>query len=156
MEKIVFLDIDGVLNDNDTYIKERTPDGFCGIDDEKVLKLKEIIDRTGAKIVLMSSWKDFWKDKENPDSKYLTDKLAKFDLEIMDCTVDEWWNRGEGVLNYIEEYGIETYVLLDDEIFDDYKDTVLLDHLVHTVEEIGITDEDVEEAIKILGEIEEA
>ena len=56
--KIVFLDVDGVLNSITT--KDRCGP-YVGIDDKKVSNLKDIIDATSAKIVLVSSWKEGWK-----------------------------------------------------------------------------------------------
>ena len=53
---VVFLDIDGVLNDDNTT--EKTPQGFIGIDDEKVIFLKKICDKLKATIVLSSDWRD--------------------------------------------------------------------------------------------------
>lgn len=153
--KVLFLDIDGVLNDDETYKTDRTPDGFCGIDSNKVLLLKEIIDSTKAKIVLSSSWKDFWGDETNPDNKYLNDKLAEAGLVIMDKTIDNWANRGEGITNYVKEHDVDNYILLDDEIFDDYEKFNLLDKLILTDEAVGLTKENVKDAIKLLGEEEE-
>ena len=45
---IIFLDVDGVLNTQETN---------GTIDEEKVLLLKQIIDKSGAKIVISSSWR---------------------------------------------------------------------------------------------------
>ena len=64
--KIIFLDIDGVLNafnDFDEMFLEFQLTGVkkVVIDINKVLRLKEIIDKTGAKIVLISSWKKYLK-----------------------------------------------------------------------------------------------
>ena len=50
--KIIFLDIDGVLNDDGT-VPERGP----AVDPEMVARLSQIVSRTGADIVLSSSWK---------------------------------------------------------------------------------------------------
>ena len=50
--KIIFLDIDGVLNDDGT-VPERGP----AVDPEMVSRLSRIVSQTGADIVLSSSWK---------------------------------------------------------------------------------------------------
>ena len=55
MEKYIFLDIDGVL------ATPKSIEGVGGewrIEDEKQELLKHIIDSTGAKIVLSSSWRN--------------------------------------------------------------------------------------------------
>lgn len=46
--KIIFLDIDGVLNYENSKSK---------VEEEKVKLLKEIVDKTGAEIVLSSDWR---------------------------------------------------------------------------------------------------
>jgi hypothetical protein len=52
--KVIFLDIDGVLNCNTTP----NPRNFPYVVDKKlVVRLKKLLDRTGAKVVLTSSWR---------------------------------------------------------------------------------------------------
>ena len=66
--KVIFLDIDGVLNYATTAA--RAPCGCIGIAEPAVRNLKKIIDATGAKIVLTSTWKSEWNidaDKCTPD-----------------------------------------------------------------------------------------
>jgi hypothetical protein len=53
--KIVFLDIDGVLNH--TACKVKAPSGFCFVDDKCIVRLKRIIEKTDAKVVLASTWR---------------------------------------------------------------------------------------------------
>ena len=53
--KVVFLDIDGVLNDDTT--PSRTKSRLIFVDREKLLRLKRIVAATGAKIVLSSTWR---------------------------------------------------------------------------------------------------
>ena len=58
--KVIFLDIDGVLNSNfwnDTHQREIS-DGTL-IDEEKVMLLGQLIRDTNAKVILHSGWK-FW------------------------------------------------------------------------------------------------
>lgn len=52
MRKIIFLDIDGVLNSIDYFAQTKGCKGYTEINPEKVKLLKEIVDRTGAQIVL--------------------------------------------------------------------------------------------------------
>lgn len=54
MLKVIFLDVDGVLNRNSTT--ERFGP-YIGIDLELVENLKYILEETGAKIVLSSTWR---------------------------------------------------------------------------------------------------
>ena len=136
---IVFLDVDGVLNcssTKDVCVK------YVGIEDDKVSLLKQIVDKSGAKIVLVSTWKEWWfkesylKDKQDFLANYLDMKLAKQGLSIYDKTEDELFNRGDGILEYIRHLSwkginVNNYVVLDDEIFD-YKRTRITKNLVQT------------------------
>ena len=78
--KVIFLDVDGFLNCHST---KDSCGGYIGIDDKKVALLKEIVDATGAIIILVSSWKEWWTNnpryKPNQDemATYLDEKLAK-------------------------------------------------------------------------------
>jgi hypothetical protein len=52
--KVLFLDIDGVLNCS----KTRNPRHFPYVVDQKLLaRLRKLLDRTGAKVVLSSTWR---------------------------------------------------------------------------------------------------
>ena len=115
--KIIFLDVDGVLNADDTYMfidgpkkgkhKSNSPTccGYTGIDRAKVKRLQQIIEATDAKIVLVSSWKECYEYftgnptvEENSDlsattlramGKYLHNKLSEFHLHIYDTTYED-------------------------------------------------------------------
>lgn len=150
---IVFLDIDGVLNE--AYSESRAPNGCIGIDNEKVRRLRQIVDATGAKIVLTSSWKSEWsRDPElcGADGKYLAKKLAKEDLHILDKTEDNVSNRGEGIQKWLGRRSDKpNWIVLDDDIFPDYEDQGIMPHLVKTGWYTGgLQDEHVKKAIDLL------
>lgn len=153
--KVIFLDVDGVLNWHGS--KSRCA-GYKGIDDDKVKLLKEIVIKTNAKIVLCSSWKEFWwpieKECQDEFANYLDRKLKKQNLYIFDRTYDLGWNRGEGICNWLENKNVESWIVLDDEIFDDYERFGIMSHLVKTEfyekDGGGLKPEHVEKAIKLL------
>lgn len=137
--KIVFLDVDGVLNSSST---KDTCGKYVGIEDEKVELLKKLVDETGARIVLVSTWKEYWykepffKDKQDYLANYLDKKLDKYGLYAIDKTEDEVLNRGDGILEYIHHLkwkgiDVKKFVILDDELFD-YLRTKLTKNLVQT------------------------
>ena len=71
---VVFLDVDGVLNSRTTV--QKTPDGYQGIDDARVVILSKVIKKMGGgDIVLSSDWKEMKSSDE--DYVYLTSKLAQ-------------------------------------------------------------------------------
>lgn len=57
--KIIFLDIDGVLNSR-AYDRKRNWNEQTDIDETRLPLIKEIVDATGAKIVLSSTWRQHW------------------------------------------------------------------------------------------------
>ena len=138
--KIIFLDVDGVLNCHST--KDICCD-YIGIDDKKVGLLKEIVDATGAIIVLISTWKEYWtndpqlKKEQDVMATYLDKKLAKQGLIIADKTLDDnSFERSQGILDYIEIQKskgvvISEFIILDDLVFD-YQETGLINRLIQT------------------------
>ena len=82
---VVFLDVDGVLNSRTTV--QKTPDGYKGIDDARVVILSKVIEKMGGgDIVLSSDWKEMKSTDE--DYVYLTSKLAQCGLSILAHTKD--------------------------------------------------------------------
>ena len=178
MSKYIFLDIDGVLNSEEMLNHKPFPKcrGMMGIEKSKVKRLKQIVEATGAEIVLTSSWKksfdafkrngyrvdkydlnDLWVEELEElgyFGKYLSNKLYDQKLRVSDTTSRYERNpnyRGNGILAYLKDHSAEAYVILDDENFRDYQNRqAIQDHLVLTDYMTGLSDDDVEKAIKIL------
>ena len=151
--KIIFLDIDGVLNCRDS--KSRC--GFYkGIDEDKVKRLRKIVDETDAKIILTSTWKNGWnKDASLNDdmANYLNRKLKRQNLRILDKTKDDGVHRGKGIIDTINSFhnSLENWIVLDDEVFCDYEKLGILSHLVKTnYYTDGLQDHHVNLAINLL------
>lgn len=159
--KVIFLDIDGVLNC-------ATSKSFCidddgriikGVDSDKVKRLAKIVEATGAEIVLSSDWKDGWNkyytSSKPSHAKYLDNHLYKKGrLTIKDKTPSTnkgSWFRGEEILTYLKLHqDIENYIILDDTFFEDFDNENIIDHLIITDYKYGLTDENVKQAIEIL------
>lgn len=152
--KVIFLDIDGVLNCAGS--SSRAPSGYIGVDDSKVKRLKKIVDATNAVIVLVSTWKDGWShalDRCTEDGAYLTRKLARRGLRILAKTTDQIFDRGRGIHQWLTPRidRIESWIVLDDDIFNDYEQYGILPHLIKTdFSAGGLTDELAEQAIALL------
>lgn len=156
--KIIFLDIDGVVNND--YTGSYTSDGWCFVDDYLVERVALIVKATGAKIVLSSTWREGWVSNEYPDDNdisfnELKDKFAEYGMTFIDKTPDlrhgprSYVHRGVEIAAWLEahkHWNIESFVILDD--WDDMDE--LSDHLVKTLNKNGISEENVKEAIKIL------
>lgn len=171
--KVIFLDIDGVLNSvpdhKATHCKMNVGgDGCIGIYKPRLRFLKQIVDATDAKIVLISSWKEDYekyrnqvKEYLNTDMKeplyvyferaeygyYLHKKFHRMGLEIFDTTLRYERNRyggdrGEAIIKYLEDHpDITNWIVLDDEIFDDYNEFGILPYLIKTSFYTGALDE---------------
>lgn len=154
--KVVFLDVDGVLNEE----KSRSRCcGYLGVDDSKVKNLAKIVEETNAAIVLISTWKDDWRktDKAHQGilANYLDRKLKKQGLVALDKTksIDKngfHFSRGEGILQYLADNKVEKYVILDDNQFN-YDSCGLSDYYIKTdAYNGGLTEELAVKAIKLL------
>lgn len=166
----IFLDIDGVLNsDQDataTKYKMRVDgDGYLGIYKPRLRKLKQIVDATGAIIVLTSSWKDSYVEyldqykrgvpskKRNHEGRYLRNKFREVNLEIYDTTLKYEFSekyRGHGIKVYLKDHPeITNWIVIDDAIFNDY-DKDIRERLIFTDYTEGLNDINVIDAIEKL------
>ena len=153
--KILFLDIDGVLNSRE-YDRRRNWNEQTDIDETRLPLVKEIIDKTGAKIVLISTWRNHWDRDESlcdEDGMYINRLFSKYGLAIYDKTQDLGLlsKRKDEVKTWLAEHksDIESFVILDDYRFgwDD-----LSDFYIHTNPNygLGLEAEHVEKAIALL------
>ena len=120
--RIIFLDIDGVLNTLRT--RQRSNRGMIGIDPKRVALLREMIDATGAVIVLTSTWRNEWDpdyEKCGPDGKYLADSLTAGGVTVYDKIPGlSGIHRGGEIRRYAKEHACRSFIVLDDEQFPDY------------------------------------
>ena len=119
--KIIFLDIDGVLN-SEMYkarSSENCVDGY--IDLSRVKLLADIVNATDAKIVLISSLRIDW-DKSSElcgdDGKYINKCFANYELSIMDKTpyISFFTARRKEILSWlsVHQNEVESFVIIDD------------------------------------------
>lgn len=153
MNKIIFLDFDGVLNTEHyqgllQYQGKPWQDEYGAFFDPKAVKqLKRIIDATDADIVVESSWKylgldamkELWKVRNLPGT-------------IIDITPSLLGkNKGVEIASWLSKYAKQDirYVIIDDEY-------VILDsqlpHFILTNPYEGITEEQAKRAISMLNE----
>lgn len=151
--KVIFLDIDGVLNSYEYFVKTRDLNiqGIeSEVDVEKIKLLKQAIDETGAKVVLSSSW------RYTKNAQYLKELLSHYDI-YTDSTPFIQNERGLEIKQWLlDNPNVEEYVILDDEIFDSY-DEELMKRLIKIPGENGygcgkgLLSKDVDEIIRRLG-----
>ena len=131
--KIIFLDVDGEL----TYSNYRNEE-TANIDIGKVKLLKEICDKTDAKVVISSSWRGF--EKYTPQIYHVLRKiLSKNNIDVLGDTpylkteiigdipetirleedLDIKCKYGTGraaeIQKWTDEHDVESFVILDDE-----------------------------------------
>lgn len=144
--KIIFLDFDGVLTNVKSF--KRHSGIHAKADPPTIAALNSIIERTGARIVVSSTWRLLF---SLPDLRGL---LAEWGMKgiVLDRTPEfPQRPRGDEIAHWIEEYEtrrgeIESFVILDD----DGDMGKLLPRLVQSEFESGLTPELAERAIEIL------
>lgn len=156
LRKIIFLDIDGVLNSADYFDQTKHCKGYSEINPEKVKLLKEIIDRTSAEIVLSSTWRDLGKRKNEPEHPmytYLTDTLKGYGMEIIDHTPYIGQDRPKEIKSWLNNQPNQEirFVSLDDDFEkEDYDKYGIGSCLVKTDFSTGMAEEHVKRAVELL------
>ena len=160
--KLIFLDIDGVLNPS-TNIWHRKQKGeptssyYIKLPGDKLYRLKKIVKETGGEIIISSSWRigfDRNLMEPSPSIINLSNQLAKYDIFISGFTPLHYdRHRGREInnylMNFIHKNGYKPkYIIIDDDI----KDIVgqHRGHIVHTNTVLGLQDEHVRIAINLL------
>lgn len=110
--KVIFLDFDGVLNSNIFVLDPKQKAPFF-LEDDKMLLLKNIIEKTNAKIVLSTSWREVW-NTELSVSKQLKDYFDSFDIEVYDVTKCVNYHRPSEIKEWLSRHDVSHYVILDD------------------------------------------
>lgn len=142
--RVIFLDCDGVLNSQEG--------GFGVPEDDKIQRLKRVVDETEAVIVLSSSWRyaEGYRDSSGIRRLYdsLINHLANYGLSLYSSTPIKGTIRGEEIDEWIMNCGedITSFVILDD----DSDMEPHMDKLVKTDYRKGLQDEEVQKAIRIL------
>ena len=156
--KVIFLDIDGVLNSQMLIEKNENEK----IDINAVKLLKSLVDQSGALVVMSSGWK-LWFDEnmvtDDVEAQFLYDILYQYGIEIYgktpDFSTDEIRTKrtfaevkAKEIMAWLEKHcDVDKYVILDDL---NLKNDQINANLVQTDGTVGITEEDVKQALEIL------
>lgn len=150
--KVIFLDIDGVLN---CYTTKERINGILFVDPRKIAMLKEIVDATGANIVLSSTWRlgRLAQGAARQEFDALVEEMVKFGLSFYGYTPSlPCGYRGDEIAEWIikesEKNTIDRFVILDDDgDLKPYKS-----RWIQTTWEKGLNQKHVRRAIKMLNE----
>ncbi len=167
-EKIIFLDVDGVLHD---YGIEYQTGQI--IDPERVRRVRSIVDATGAEIVMSSSWRYAYQDfcfhqyqSDNPSLIMLQNYLNQYDLHIRSFTPYIGYGADSRPLEIrawlLDKIDVRSFVILDD---DDFNWRWMSNFVVQTRKTIltddespqylyGLEDHHVRQAIHILNQFD--
>jgi len=158
--KVLFLDIDGVLNcmyptpsDNHEWID--LEEWRYGFNPELVARLRFIIANTNCKIVVSSSWRHhtnyapYQHDRNWRD--VLAEKLRRPREEVFvgETGYDKQGRRGVEILQWLSDHYVGNYCVVDDEVVDivPYVDN---SKVVKTDMRYGLTVEDARRIIQVL------
>jgi hypothetical protein len=135
--KLIFLDIDGVLNRNGNR-----PPNVCEIEENPLSLLSDLIRRSGAEVILTSSWRltadEPWREPLLRGGVSVAGQTARLNGN----------NRRREIELYLESHApVESFVILDDQAGRWGK---LKNNCVHINPKVGLTEANVAQALKIL------
>lgn len=160
--KVIFLDVDGVLNSEDDLMIHRKKNGITGcimyaeVEDRPLKLLKEIINKTYAKIVVSSSWRIGCErsGKESIFGKGLYEKLERrlkdYGMDIYDITpsLGTGTRRGDEIREWLSKNETENFIILDDD--SDMCEYVNTENFIQTTYKHGLTEKLKDKAIQVL------
>lgn len=162
--KIIFLDIDGVLNSGAYVTSDYYKEATAGMSDAEIMLiahhlhldplaieiLNDLVKRSGAEVVLSSTWRAKYSVDEM--NEMMKGRGANFKISaatpILFGKLSARIPRGKEINHYLKllETQPEAFVIIDDH--DDMLN--LKSNLIQTNVKFGLTKDDVEKALKIL------
>lgn len=161
--KVLFLDVDGVLNSLDWMMGQNatTIDGVWGMDYKAVNLLRYIIQKTNCKIVVSSTWRI---EGLQPGSHF-HDELTRTDPSgiILNAVIDRTTSGGDSYDRLGRDYvrGDEIRLWMDDNDFkgnfaildDDSDMSSVMSNLVQTRLQTGLTKDLAKKVIDLLNSV---
>lgn len=167
--KVIFLDIDGVMNMYGSSCRTFMKPYGQHIEPHLVQRLNYIIEKTNAKIVISSSWRsdmeDLEKQLKEQGFKYWTHVIGKTCQPQVknenipyprnrDCFL--YNDRGEQINKWLQDtnFNIEKYIVVDDEV-SDIRPHINSKHIFQTDAEEGLLNKDALHIVRMVNKNEE-
>ena len=151
---IIFLDIDGVLNDTDHFINnDCKTDGIVShLAKEYMENLNEIVEFSNWKVVVISSWVNICTRDEIEGM--FKERGFKYNLSVLKISPKP---RAETVCNYIKQNSITDYLIIDDEYREKYIEQGILENHILTTSfyTTGLDKENMKKGIELIRNIYE-
>lgn len=154
--------MDGVLNSEDDLMIYRRKNNITGcilydeVEDRPLRLLKEIVDKTSAKIVVSSSWR-MGCCRSGRESIFgnrlynkLKERLKDYSIDIYDITpsLNSGSQRGDEIRKWLSKNPTDNFIILDDD--SDMCEYIDTEHFIHTTYKHGLTEELKNKAISVL------
>jgi len=148
-DKVLFLDVDGVLNSTISLKENR-----YALDEEKLRLLSEIIERTGTKIVLSTTWR-----LHSNTRALLIDNFQKFGIHhsvVIGMTRElPFAQRTDEIIEWLmRNQNVSSWVAVDDMNLRNLSPSKFKSHFVMTDSETGLTADHAKRIEEILGVLE--
>ena len=155
--KVIFLDIDGVLNYAEHMEREYkkghpTSSYYLVLDHDKIELLANLVRTTGAIVVISSSWR-IGGFEQAKSIKNLTEQLNQHGIVVYGYTPTSYEGvRGREIAQWIMRNcsNIPQFCIFDD---DSDMEDLTDDHLVKTSWQIGLVPDNIEQAREVLNKI---
>ena len=134
LQRIVFLDIDGVLTHEASNYH---------LDSACLARLDDLLVATRAELILTSSWRDTYGINETQSRLARAGLRCRLAGAVPACP---WGSRTDEIETYLHSSAPEAFVILDDVLVEPR----LRSHLVLTDDFVGLTDADVTLARRLL------
>jgi len=162
--RVIFLDCDGVLNSHKFFSTSKDDQSIDGLnfgeaqlDPQALALLDNLIEQTGAQIVISSSWRHIW-DWQEIAKMFEKRGMENWDFVIGQTITSNQDNRGAEVMAWLDtgrerqvvddkHEAVTAWVILDDT---DEFDSTQHNNFVRTNPKVGLTAADVQKAIQIL------
>lgn len=144
--KILFLDIDGVLNSEEWFSgTDSTPGQQGKLDPRACTLLEQAIQQTGCQLVLSSSWRS---SMSAQDVETLLHARGVHSAKVVGLTGPDFRTRDAAILLWVEENGITEWAAIDDNTL---PQVAALERAVKTEYDKGMEPGHVEALVQILG-----